>query len=135
MRYLQFSIKSLLWLMACVAFLCAGRAIGIKQERARSLKEDEAARRKSREATDRLQADLTKTLQHYSQALDKQTREFEIWRALQNVPIPPHYPTNGGEGAVSIQNSRIAQGERPKDGESWVEWSRRQSKENPDGLR
>jgi hypothetical protein len=128
MRRLQFSIKSLLWLMACVAFLCAGRALGIKQERARSLKEDEAARRKSGEATDRLQAALTKKLLHYGQQLDKETREYRIWQALQRIPRPPDNQTNGGEDAMPLKR-RIAQGERPEDGESWAEWSRRQSKE------
>jgi hypothetical protein len=89
MRRPQFSLKSLLWLMACVACLCGTRALGIKQERAHYIKDIAAKRKKSLEATARLEAELREELLQMKQEREKETRDFRIWQALQGIPKPP----------------------------------------------
>lgn len=99
MRCPQFSLKSLLWLMVCVACFFGGRVLGIKQEHQHYIDDILEERNRLRKIREDRLAQEVKRLQEQTNRMqqlnDEESRQFKQWQAIQRLYRPAPEPSLG----------------------------------------
>jgi hypothetical protein len=85
MPRLQFSLKTLLWLIAVVAALFGGRVIGIREEREGRINELVAEQIEARDEQVYLRNQVQKTLQQHQQALQEFKSLLDSQRQMSDM--------------------------------------------------